>query len=121
MPSFNRATIIGHLGSDPEIRQTASGKSVGNFNVATSFKSGDKETTTWHRIVVWEKLADLAGKYLEKGSAVMIEGRIDNRSYDDKDGNTKYITEIIANNMIFLGSKPKPEEQKEPEINDLPF
>ncbi|CAN5202803.1 single-stranded DNA-binding protein [soil metagenome] len=100
--------IIGNLGSDPEIRTTGSGTRVANFSVATSRswsnQSGEQqEKTEWHRIVAWTKLADVVERYLKKGDRVYIEGEIQYRSYEDKDGVTKYSTEINASEMIMLG------------------
>ena len=112
--SLNRATILGNLGQDPEVRTTPQGNTVCNFNVATSESYKDKsdqwaETTDWHRIVLWDRLADVASQYLKKGSKVYIEGKIRTRSWDDKDGVKRYITEIIGSNMLLLDSKPSDE------------
>ena len=100
MPSLNKVMLIGHLGADPQVRFITNGTAVANFNVATSerFKSGDEwETRTeWHRVVVWRQGAEYAGKYLKKGDAVYIEGNLQTRKWEDKDGNTKYTTEIVA-------------------------
>jgi single-strand DNA-binding protein len=108
--SLNKAIIIGNLGSDPEIRTTAGGARVANFSVATgrtwTGRDGQQqEKTEWHRIVAWEKLADIAEKFLKKGERVYIEGEIEYRSYEDKDGVTKYMTEIRAREMIMLGGR----------------
>ena len=106
--SVNKVILVGNLGKDPELRYTASGAAVANFSLATvnNFKNQDGEKeTTWHNIVAWKQLAEICGKYLQKGKQVYIEGRIQHRSYDDKDGNKKYITEIVAENMQMLGSK----------------
>ena len=105
---LNKAILIGNLGRDPELRYVASGNPVANFTLATSEnykdKSGAKQTrTVWHNIVVWGKLAEVCNQYLKKGSQVYLEGRIDNRSYDDKDGNKRYMTEIVAQRVRFLG------------------
>jgi len=104
----NKVILIGNLGADPEVRFTPSGQAVANFRVATNEswtdKSGNKqERTEWHRIVVWGKRAEVCSKYLAKGRQVFVEGRIQTRTYDDKDGNKRYITEIIANDVQFLG------------------
>lgn len=110
--SVNRATLIGNLGSDPEIRHTTSGKAVASFSLATSERFKDKTTgenkslTEWHNIVLWGSLAEIAGKYLKKGSKVYIEGKIKTRSWE-KDGTKRYITEIVADNMTMLGEKPQ--------------
>lgn len=113
--SLNKVMIIGNLGSDPEIRSTANGGRVANFSVATSRSwtgrdGQQQEKTEWHRIVAWDnergpKLADVAERFLKKGERVYIEGEIEYRSYEDKDGVTKYITEIRAREMIMLGGR----------------
>ena len=108
--SLNRATLIGNLGKDPELRTTGTGTSVCSFSLATSDsykdKSGEwKETTDWHNIVLWDKLAEIANEYLSKGRKVYIEGRIKNRSYEGKDGVTRYISEVVAQTMIMLDGK----------------
>lgn len=104
----NKAIIVGNLGKDPEVRFMTDGQAKCAFSVATSEKWNDKngtkqEKTTWHNVVVWGKQAESCGQYLAKGRQVYVEGRIDNRSYDDKDGVKKYITEIIARDVRFLG------------------
>ena len=103
MASVNKVTLMGRLGADPELRYTAAGKAVAELRLATSFGFGEKETTEWHRVIVWEKRAEVAGQYLHKGSPVYIEGRIQTRTYDDKDGNKRYITEIVAHDLQLLG------------------
>ncbi len=108
--SLNKAIIIGNLGSDPEIRTTGSGTRVANFSVATSRswknQAGEQqEKTEWHRIVCWDKLAEIVERYLKKGNQVYIEGEIEYRSYEDKDGVTKYSTEIRAREMMMLGGR----------------
>lgn len=105
--SVNKAILVGNLGKDPELRYTPSGTAVCTFSIATTDrfknKQGDQqERTEWHNIVVWAGLAEICGKYLTKGKQVYIEGRIQNRSYDDRDGNKRYITEIVANEMQML-------------------
>ncbi|MEW6055647.1 MAG: single-stranded DNA-binding protein [Bdellovibrionota bacterium] len=107
--SVNKVLIIGRLGSNPEVRFTPSGAAVANFSVATNEswndKSGQKqERTEWHRVVVWGKLAQLCGEYLAKGRQVYVEGRLQTRQWQDKDGQTKYTTEVIANTIQFLGA-----------------
>ncbi len=107
--SVNKVMLIGNLGRDPEIRYTTSGQAVANFTLATTEKytnkAGDKqEDTEWHRIVAWGRLAEICGEYLTKGRMVYIEGSIRTRSWEDKEGNTKWTTEIIARNMQMLGS-----------------
>jgi single-strand DNA-binding protein len=112
MASVNKAILIGNLGRDPEIRYTPSGQAVASFTIATSEKWRDKdgqmqERTDWHNIVCWGRQAELANQYLKKGRPVYIEGRIQNRSYDDKEGNKKYISEIVVQRLQFLGGRPE--------------
>lgn len=107
MGSLNKVQIIGNLGKDPEVRAIPSGAKVANFSIATTEsytgKDGQKsDKTEWHNIVMWRGLAEVAEKYLKKGSQVYIEGRLQTRSWDDAAGNKKYITEIIADNMVML-------------------
>lgn len=109
MAGINKVMIIGRLGQDPEVRYTPGGQAVANFSVATSENWTDKggqkqERTEWHRIVVWGRLAELCKDYLKKGKQVYIDGRLQTRNWDDKDGKKRYVTEIIANNVQFLGS-----------------
>ena len=109
MASVNKAILVGNLGKDPEVRFTPSGRAVAKFTLATTDswmdqESGRQERTDWHNIVVWGKQAESCGQYLAKGRQVYIEGAIRSRSYDDKDGNKRYITEIVAQRVQFLGS-----------------
>jgi single-strand DNA-binding protein len=110
---LNKAILIGNLGSDPEIRTTANGGKVAQFSIATSRTwknaSGEQqEKTEWHRVVCWEKLADIVERYLKKGNQVYIEGEIEYRQYEAKDGTgTRYSTEIRAREMMMLGGKPE--------------
>lgn len=102
--------LLGNLGKDPEIRNLEGGAKVAKFPLATSDAYKDKagnrvEQTEWHNIVMWRGLADIAEKYLRKGSSVFIEGKIRTRSWDDKDGNKRYITEVVADNMSLVGGK----------------
>ena len=102
--SVNKAILLGRLGKDPELKYTSSGKAVCTFSIATSFKyTSGEEATTWHNIVAWEKKAETIKEYLTKGQEVFIEGRIQNRSYDDNDGNKKYISEVIVSSISFVG------------------
>lgn len=108
--SVNKVILVGNVGKDPEIRHLDSGVAVANFPLATSesytAKNGERVTTTeWHNIVLWRGLAEVAEKYVTKGRQLFIEGRIRTRSYDDKDGNKRYITEIYGDNMQMLGPK----------------
>lgn len=104
---INKAIIVGNLGADPEIRYTQSGSAVATFNVATTERWRDKEgqsqeSTEWHRIVAWRKLAEICGEYLHKGSKVYIEGKIQTRKWQDQNGNDRYTTEIVAREMKML-------------------
>lgn len=106
---INKAILIGNLGSDPEHKHTPGGASVCNFSIATNESWTDKagkkqERTEWHRIVVWGRSADACARYLSKGRPVYVEGRIQTRKWDDKNGVTRYITEIVAVHVQFLGS-----------------
>lgn len=109
MASVNKAILIGHLSKDPDIRYLPSGEGVCNFSVATSEQWKDKNTgekkeqTEWHRCSAFSKLAEICGKYLKKGSLVYIEGRIQTRKWQDKDGQDRYTTEIKVDNMKMLG------------------
>lgn len=108
MAGVNKVILIGNLGKDPELRYTPNGQPVASFSLATTERWNDKnsqkqEKTEWHNIVVWGKLAELANQYLKKGRSAYIEGRITTRSWDDRDGNKKYRTEIVANQIQFLG------------------
>jgi single-strand DNA-binding protein len=109
MASVNKIILIGNLGADPEVRYTPSGTAVANFNLATheqwTNKDGEKgERTEWHRIVAWGRLGEICGEYLRKGKQVYIEGRIQTRSWEDRDGNKRFTTEVIAQAMQMLGS-----------------
>lgn len=106
----NRVNLIGNLGQDPETKNLENGKKVTRFTLATSdeFKNAEGQKvkeTTWHNIVAWNGLADVAGRYLKKGVQVAVEGRIVYRNYEDKNGATRYITEIVINEMLMLRSQ----------------
>ena len=108
----NKVQLIGNLGNAPEVKNTESGKKLVRFSVATNENyrnaKGEKVTETqWHTLVAWGKVADIAEKYLSKGTEVAIEGKLINRSYTDKEGNKKYITEVQVNELLLLGSKAK--------------
>lgn len=111
MASVNKVIIVGNLGRDPEIRYMPSGDAIANIAVATSYRSKDrntgeqKETTEWHRISFFGRLAEIVGQYLKKGSSVYVEGRLQTRKYTDKDGIEKYATDIVAENMQMLGGR----------------
>lgn len=136
----NRVILIGNLGKDPEVRFTPNGTALAKFPVATSERWTDqdgnrRERTEWHNIVVWGKQAETCGQYLSKGRQVFIEGSIRSRQYDDKEGNKRYMTEIVARDVRFLGSAggrsgqetgvsvPAGEETggPSPEEDDIPF
>ena len=106
----NKVILVGHLGADPDLRHTQSGAGVCELRVATNETWNDKsgqrqERTEWHRVVVWGKLGELCSKFLSKGRLVYVEGRLRTRSWDDRDGNKRYTTEIIANDVQFLGGR----------------
>ena len=108
MASVNKVILVGNLGKDPEVRFTPSGRAVAKFSLATSEAWSDQagkkqERTEWHNVVVWGKQAESCGQYLSKGRQVFVEGAIRSRSYDDKEGNKRYITEIVAQRIQFLG------------------
>ena len=111
MAGINKAIIVGNLGRDPEVRYFQDGTAVANFTVATSRRwkdraSGEqKEQTEWHRVVAFRRLAEICGEYLHKGKQVYIEGRLQTREWEDKDGNRRWTTEIVAQEMQMLGPK----------------
>ncbi len=145
MASVNKVILVGNLGADPEMRYTASGHAVANFRIATNERWTDKngqpqEKAEWHNIVVWNKLAEISGKYLKKGRSVYVEGRLQTRTWEDQAGNKRYTTEVVAHAMQMLGGRgaegqdsewqaPATEEQVVPDIpvgtpaseDDLPF
>lgn len=115
----NRVFLIGRLGRDPEVRHTTSGSAVASFSLATDERwtdaDGNRQTRTeWHNIVAWRKLAEICGQYLRKGRLVFIEGRIQTREWDDRDGNKRRTTEIIASNMQMLGGRGEADQSSEP-------
>lgn len=108
MGSLNKVMIIGNLGKDPEVRSVTSGAKVANFPVATTESYTDKtgqrvDKTEWHNIVLWRGLAEIAEKYLRKGAQVYLEGRLQTRSWDDQNGQRRYMTEVVADNLVMLG------------------
>ena len=112
--SVNKAILIGRLGSDPEVRYTQGGAAVANFNMATSEQYTDKsgqrqEKTEWHRIVAWGRLGEICGQHLKKGRQVFVEGNIQTREWQDRDGNKRYTTEIKASTVQFLGTRGESE------------
>jgi single-strand DNA-binding protein len=134
--SLNKVQLIGHLGKDPELKYTPSGVAVATFSIATNESWKDQEgnvqeRTEWHNIVAWRKLAEICGEWLKKGKRIYLEGRIQTRSYE-KDGVKKYITEIVADDMIMLDGgtpraasehdgAPAPPENSGGDNTDLPF
>ena len=120
MASVNKVIIVGNLGRDPEVRYTSSGVAVCNLSVATTDKRTDKNTgevredTEWHRISLFNRLAEIAGEYLKKGSQVYIEGRLRTRKYQDHSGDDRYITEIIGQQLQMLGSRSTASESEPP-------
>ena len=107
----NKVILIGNLGSDPEVKYTPDGVPVANFNLATSESWNDRNTgerqerTEWHRLVLWRKLAEIAGQYLKKGAKIYVEGKLQTRSWDDQSGQKRYMTEIVVNDMQMLDSR----------------
>ena len=146
MAGVNKVILVGNLGKDPEVRHLENGASVANFSIATSESYKDKngnrqEQTEWHNVVLWRGLAQIAEKYLRKGSQIYIEGKLRTRSWQDKDGNTRYTTEVVGDQMTMLGGRSSggnenssPSSSNEPmqdngsanlssedEADDLPF
>ena len=131
--SLNKVLLIGHLGADPESRFTTSGNAVATLNIATneSWRSTDgdiKDRTEWHRCVVFGKMAETATEYMKKGQLVYIEGRLQTRSWEDKDGIKRYTTEVICDSFTMLGRKAdekeadsKKDKVEPPDDDDLPF
>lgn len=140
--SVNKVILIGNLGKDPELRYTNSGTAVATFSVATNESRKDQsgnvqEKTEWHNIVAWSKLAEICGEYLKKGGKLYLEGRLQYRTYDDKNGVKRYVTEIVMDQMLMLDSRgggaaaapgsgdssgaPSQQEQAGEKIDDLPF
>ena len=142
MAGVNKVILVGNLGKDPEVRHLEGGVSVAHFTLATNDYYKDKqgnrvERTEWHNISAWRGLADMADKFLKKGQQVYIEGKLRTRQYQDKDQQTRYITEIIADEITMLGGRPHGSEnqnsqqetapeapqtfRQEPELDQLPF
>ncbi len=137
--SVNKAILIGNLGKDPELRYTSAGVAVASFSLATneSWKDPEgntQERTQWHNIVAWRKLAEICGEYLKKGSRIYLEGRLQYRTYDDKNGVKRYVTEIVMDEMMMLDSRgagagggsqdaagAQPSEDPGGKVDDLPF
>jgi single-strand DNA-binding protein len=112
MAGVNKVILVGNLGKDPEVRHLESGVMVANFPLATTESYRDRntgerrQTTEWHNVVLWRGLAEISEKYLKKGNQVYIEGKLRTRSWQDQEGNTRYTTEVIADNMTMLGGRP---------------
>ena len=138
MAGVNKVILIGNLGRDPELRYTSSGVPVATFTLATTEEWKDRNTgnkqehTEWHRIVAWRRLGEICGEYLHKGSKVYIEGKLRTRTWEDKDGNTRYTTEIVAQTLQILSpaeraealpetSEPLPVEEPLNIDEDIPF
>lgn len=140
MAGVNKVILIGNLGKDPEVRHLENGAAVANFPIATTESYKDKngnrqDQTEWHNIVLWRGLAEIAEKYLRKGNQIYIEGKLRSRSWEDKEGNTRYITEVVGDNMTMLGGRPSDQSNtpsndnnnketnipQEDESDDLPF
>ena len=140
MSSYNKVILLGNLGQDPELRHTANQVAVGNLSIATTdYRKGSdgekQEFTEWSRVVVWNKTAENCAKFLKKGSSVLVEGRLQTRSYEDKEGVKRYVTEVIASSVTFVGKKdsasdsadtsdsaPAPQQQPGDDLlNDIPF
>lgn len=139
--SLNKVILIGYLGKDPELRYTSNGIAVASFSIATNEAWKDQEgnlqeRTEWHNIVAWRRLAEICGEYLKKGRRVYIEGKIQTRSYDDKNGVKRYVTEVVADDLIMLdgsgasadtgAAQPQSSMVQEPkgqqeDKDDLPF
>jgi single-strand DNA-binding protein len=138
MAGINKVILVGNLGKDPEMRYTPGGLAVCNFSLATTEKKKDKEgklqeKTEWHKVVVFDKLAEICGQYLSKGKQIYIDGKIQTRAWDDKAGVKRYTTEIVANTMQMLGHKDSgavapsssseelPTEAPPSDMEDVPF
>lgn len=123
MPSINKVILIGHLGKDPEVRYMSSGKAVANASLATSETWKDKNTgekqerTEWHNLVLYERLAEIAGQYLKKGALVYVEGRLQTSKWQDKNGQDRYTTEIIVSELKMLSGKADSGQMSAPSSN----
>lgn len=124
MASVNKVILIGNLGKDPDLRYTPSGQAVATFSLATNERYKDKDgqmvdRTEWHNIVVWGKQAETAKEYLKKGRQIFVEGRISYRTYDDREGNKRYITEVVAQRIQFLGRREEAPETVPAEVEGV--
>ncbi len=131
--TLNKVMLIGNVGKDPDVNFTGTGIKVAQFRMATTETWKDKEgalqeQTDWHTVIAWRGLADVVERLVHKGSRVYVEGKIQNRTYDDRDGNKRYVTEIVADNLLLLDSR-KPEghgvngetDKSSPSVDDIPF
>lgn len=121
--AVNKLILVGNVGKDPEVRYLENGVAVAKFPLATSEnyknKNGERVSNTeWHNIVAWRGLAEIAEKYVKKGNQLFIEGKLASRSWDDKEGNKRYITEVIVSNMQMLDKKSKPTEQSSDSVDN---
>lgn len=126
MASLNRATLIGNACKPPEVRYTASGTAVASLSIATNEKWKDKsgewvEKAEFHNVTFWGKLADIVGEYVTKGQQIFVEGRLQTRKWQDKDGNDRYTTEIVAEKMLMLGSGKGKQEKSSSQQEEPPF
>ncbi len=126
MAGVNKVILVGNLGKDPEVRHLESGIAVANFSLATTEtyknKNGERVSQTeWHSIVLWRGLAEVAEKYLKKGHSIYIEGKLKTRSWDDKDGNKRYTTEIFGDNMVMLGKKEQVNSEGAAKVEEPDF
>ncbi len=122
----NKVQLIGRLGQSPEVKHLESGKTVANFSLATNDKYKNAkgeliENTQWHNLVAWGKTAEIIEKYVQKGSEIAIEGKLSTRSWEDKDGNKRYTTEVLVNELLLLGGKPNNGKEGAKSDDDLPF
>lgn len=121
MSSVNKVILVGRVGKDPETRYTPDGKAIANLSLATSEKRKGEESTEWHRLVFFDKLAEFVTSYVKKGSLIYVEGKIQTRKWQDKEGQDRYSTEIVANSMQMLGGKSEEQtEQRKPAKQQAP-
>lgn len=125
---INKVILIGNVGRDPEVKYTQSGTAVCNFSLATTERYNEEDHTEWHNIVAWKRLAEICGEYLTKGSKVYIEGKLTTRKWQDKDGDDKFTTEIVAREMKMLSPRQSQHELRDelppdppPTSDDVPF
>ena len=125
--SVNKVILLGHLGADPEVRYTQGGTAVANLRIATNESFNDRasgervERTEWHRVVAWGKLAEIVGQYLTKGRQIYVEGQLQTRQWQDKEGNTRYSTEVRASDVVMLGGRPGGPMESAPPAEEAQF